>query len=177
MKARDPRALGAFFDRHMPRIYGLAYRLLGDVHAAEDLTQEVLFRTYRALDRLDPTRDPVPWLVAITYNVFKDHCRSAARQLGLRSQSIDGTPALAASLRAPEPDPERRALQAEEELAVQEALLKLPEHERAVVLLHDFMGQDHETIARLMKLTHAAARKRYSRALAALARHLKSMAR
>ena len=81
MRARDPKALGAFFDQHMPRINSLAFRLLGDVHAAEDLTQEVFYRAFRALERLDPARDPVPWLVAITYNAWRDQCRSRARSL------------------------------------------------------------------------------------------------
>jgi RNA polymerase sigma-70 factor (ECF subfamily) len=172
---RDPEALGAFFDHHMPRIYTLAFRLVGDVHAAEDLTQEAFYRAFRAIERLDPARDPVPWLVAITYNAWRDQCRSGARRLGLRSQSIDDSPRIAQSLVAEGADPERGAVKAEAERAVQDAIGELPEHLRVVVLLHDYTGLSHEVIADSIGASHAAVRKRYSRALAMLGRRLRSL--
>lgn len=175
VKGRDPEALGWFFDHHMPRIYALAFRLLGDVHAAEDLTQDVFYRVFRALERLDSARDPVPWLMAITYNAWRDYWRSGARRLGLRSQSIEASPEIAESLVAGEADPEGLALKDETERAVQAAIDKLPEHLRVVVLLHDYVGLNHEAIGDAIGASHAAVRKRYSRALAALALHLKAL--
>ena len=51
--------------------------------------------------------------------------------------------------------------------------MKLPEPLRLAIVLHDYQGLGHEEIAALTGVHHAAARKRYSRALAALARLLK----
>ena len=56
VRRREPEALGRFFDRYFDRIHGLAYRLLGDRPAAEDVAQEVFLKVHRACDRLDPER-------------------------------------------------------------------------------------------------------------------------
>ena len=70
-------------------------------------------------------------------------------------------------------DPERALLGAERERLVREAIADLPEPLRAVVLLYDYQGLNHQEIARVLNVNHAAARKRYSRALAALGKRLK----
>jgi len=51
---------------------------------------------------------------------------------------------------------------------VQEALQSLPEPLRASIVLHDYQGLDHRQAADVLHIAHDAARKRYSRALAAL---------
>ncbi len=176
--ARDEDALGAFFDRHFSRIYSLACRLLSDVHDAEDVTQEVFFRVHRAADRMDPTRDPVPWLMAITYNACRDLWRSKGHRARRQSLSLDAENGLrngiAASAGA---DPESMALKAETERQVQEAIDGLPEGLRVVVLMHDYSGLTHEEIAAATGLTHVAVRKRYSRALSELGRRLQGVGR
>src|SRR5205814_249964 len=69
---RDPEALAAFFEAYFDRIYALVYRLLGNRAAAEDVTQEVFLKVHRAVDRLDPQRDPGAWLSTIAYNACRD---------------------------------------------------------------------------------------------------------
>lgn len=173
VRSRDPRALEAFYDQHFPRVHALARRLLGDVHAAEDLTQDIFFRVYRAAPRIDPTRDPVPWVMTMTYNACRDYWRSGAYRMAQLSRSIESDPVLVSELPAGAPDPEQQALAADEERRVQAAILALPQHLRAVVLLHDYLGLGHEEIASVIGASHAAARKRYSRALDALGRSLR----
>jgi DNA-directed RNA polymerase specialized sigma24 family protein len=55
---------------------------------------------------------------------------------------------------------------------VQQALLALPAPMRELVLMHDYQGLGHEEIAQVLGIRHASARKRYSRALAALGKLL-----
>ena len=172
-RAREPRALEAFFEAYFDRIYGLVYRLIGERAAAEDVTQEVFLKVHRAVDRLDPGRDPGPWLRSIAYNACRDLWRSGGYRLGRRSASIDGVPGLEARLASGTNDPERDALEDERQRLVREAIARLPEPLRAAVLLYEYQGLSHQEIAELMGIHHAAARKRYSRALAALGRLLK----
>jgi DNA-directed RNA polymerase specialized sigma24 family protein len=56
---------------------------------------------------------------------------------------------------------------------VREAIGKLPEPLRAAVLLYDYQDLGHQEAAALLGIDHAAARKRYSRALAALGKLLR----
>lgn len=173
VRARDSQALASFFERYFDRVYGLAFRLLGERAAAEDLTQEVFLKVHRAAHQLDPGRDPTPWIVAITCNACRDVWRSRAHRMSKRTTSVDGDPALAARLTGGTNDPERDLLRREREKKVREAIVMLPESLRLCVVLHDYEGLSHQEIAEITGVNHAAARKRYSRALTSLGKILK----
>ncbi|HEY3216926.1 MAG TPA: RNA polymerase sigma factor [Candidatus Eisenbacteria bacterium] len=169
VRKRDPEALGALFECYFDRVYALIFRLLGERTLAEDVTQEVFLKVYRAAHRMDPERDPGPWLMAIAHNACRDVWRSNAHRVRRRAVSIDEHPHLGGGLSAGTNDPERDALAGERERLIQEAILRLPEPLRVAIVLHDYQGLGHEEIAAITGVRHAAARKRYSRALAALA--------
>ena len=175
VRARDPEALAAFFERYFDRVFGLAYRLLGERAAAEDAAQDVFLKVHRSVDRLDVGRDPEPWLLTITTNVCRDVWRSGAHQMSKRSSSIDDDPAVAATLASPTRSPEGDLLAAERERLVQEALGALPEALREAIVLREYQGMDYDQIASLLGINEAAARKRYSRGLSELARRLKGL--
>jgi RNA polymerase sigma-70 factor (ECF subfamily) len=170
VREREPQALADFFDYGFDRIFSLAARLMGDRAAAEDVVQEVFLKVHRAADRLDPDRDPLPWLTAITINVCRDHWRSPEERVAARTLSLDSA---GGALVADGRDPEAEALGGERDRLVQEAIMRLPEELRAVVILHDYHGMGHAEIADAVGASHAAVRKRYSRALAKLADDLK----
>lgn len=172
VRRRDPEALGVFFDATFDRVYGLVRRLVGDPTVAEDVTQDVFLKVHRAADRLDPTRDPVPWLMAIAHNTCRDLWRSGAYRMGRRAAPIED-PAGHDRGPAASSDPESDALAAERQRRVQAAVMELPESLRATVLMHDYEGLGHEEVAAALGIHYAAARKRYSRALAALGKRLK----
>lgn len=174
VRRRDRDALSTFFDRFAARIYDLAYRMLGEKAAAEDATQEVFLRVWRASDSLDPERQPDPWVLRITQNVCRDVWRSKHYRVTARSQSAEEADALGA-LPSPGPDPERALTDAERHREVQRAILELPEALREVVLLHDYRDLSHLEIAEILGASHAAVRKRYSRALAKLSESLGRM--
>jgi RNA polymerase sigma-70 factor (ECF subfamily) len=172
VRARDPEAMGRFFETYFDRVYALVFRLLGDRTLAEDAVSDVFLKVHRAADRLDPARDPLPWLVTIATNACRDLWRSGADRMRRRAVDIDD-PALAHTLTRGTNDPERDLQAKEREQAVREALAALPEDLRMSVLLYDYAGLSHEAIAERLDITHEAARKRHSRALAALGRSLR----
>lgn len=175
MRARDPQALGAFFERYFDRVYGLAYRLLGERAAAEDAAQDVFLKVHHAADRLDPARNPEPWLIAITANVCRDLWRSGAHRMARRSSSIEDDPAVGGALASTGKGPEAELLADERERLVQDAIRRLPEHLREAVLLREYQGLRYDEVARILGIREAAARKRHSRALAELGRLLKGL--
>jgi RNA polymerase sigma factor (sigma-70 family) len=65
-------------DRHSDRVYRLAYRLTGNRHDAEDLTQEVFVRVFRSLSTYTPGTFE-GWLHRITTNLFLDQARRKQR--------------------------------------------------------------------------------------------------
>lgn len=173
VRERRPEALTAFFERYFDQVFGLSFRLLGERSLAEDLTQDVFLKIHRGAHQLDPSRDPTPWVVAITYNACRDLWRSRAHRMGRSTASMDDEDTgLAATLPHGGEGPEQNVLRREREQLVQQAIGKLPEALRTAVVLHDYEGMNHQEIADLMGVNHAAARKRYSRALAALGKLL-----
>ena len=175
VRARDPEALAAFFERYFDRVYGHAYRLLGDRTAAEDAAQDVFLKVHRAVDRLDVERDPEPWLLTITSNVCRDVWRSGAHRMARRSSSIEDDPVLGASLASPTRSPEGDLIAAERERLVQEALGALPEALREAIVLREYQGMGYDQIAAILGINEAAARKRYSRGLSELGKRLKDV--
>ena len=171
-RRRDPEALEAFFDRYFEPVHALAYRLVGERAVAEDLAQEVFLKVHRALDTLDPGRDPWPWLATIVHNACRDLWRSGAYRMGRRSDSLEDDTARAERIPAPAASPESALLASERERLVREAIGRLPESLRETVLLYDYQGLNHLEVARMLGIEHAAARKRYSRALDALGKLL-----
>jgi RNA polymerase sigma-70 factor (ECF subfamily) len=172
VRARDPEALGQFYERYVDLVFGLAWRMLGERVLAEDAASDVFLKVHRAADRLDPSRDPAPWLVTITTNVCRDLWRSGAYRMSRRAADVDD-PASAAVLSTGRNDPEQDAIGSERERLVQAALLELPEPLRTSIVLHDYQGLDHRQVAEVLHIAHDAARKRYSRALTALEQKLR----
>ena len=169
VRRRDAQALGRFFDAAFPFVYRLAFRMMGNREAAEDLTQEVFLKVHRAADQLLVDRDPAPWLATITYNA----CRDARRRAGARPEvTTDAT--TIGDVRAAQDTPEDAMVRRERERVIQQALLELDEPSRAVVLLHNYSGMNHDEIAVALGMSHAAVRKRYSRGLKRLARIVRS---
>ena len=82
-------------------------------------------------------------------------------------------PALAARLTRGTNDPERDLLAEERRELVLRAIQRLPEPLRIAVVLYEYEGLSHEQIARMTGINHAAARKRYSRALESLGKMLR----
>jgi RNA polymerase sigma-70 factor, ECF subfamily len=172
VRRRDPEALAALFERYFDQLFGLIHRLLGERAAAEDVTQDVFLKVHRAAEQLDAARDPGPWLTTIAYNACRDVWRSGAYRMARRSDPVDD-PDSGVTLTRGTHDPEDDALASERERLVQDAVRALPEALRVPVLLHDYQGLSHQEIAGVLGIHHAAARKRYSRALTALGERLR----
>ena len=172
VRRRDPEALAAFFDAYFDRMFALVYRLLGDRTLAEDAAQEVFLKVHRGAHLLDPTRDPVPWLLMIATNVCRDFWRSGAYRLSHTSLSIDDTPGLRETLHSTARGPEGDALAAERTRLVQDALLALRAPLREVVVLREVEGLSYKEIAAVMNVPIGTVMSRLARARAQLERVL-----
>src|SRR3954465_7946594 len=119
---------------HSARVYRLAYRLTGNPHDAEDLTQDVFVRVFRSLSSYTPGTFE-GWLHRITTNLFLDQVRR--KQRGRFDPLADD-----ADARMPgnDPGPERAWEHNNLDHDVQAALATLPPEFRAAVVLCDIEG-------------------------------------
>lgn len=147
---------------HGDRVYRLAYRLTGDVHEAEDLTQDVFVRVFRSLDGFVPGTFE-GWLHRITTNLFLDRARRKQR---LRFDAL--TDDFAALLHSGTPTPEQIVLRDRLEADVQRALDSLPPQFRAAVVLCDIEGLSYEEVAETLGVKLGTVRSRIHRGRAML---------
>jgi RNA polymerase sigma-70 factor (ECF subfamily) len=147
---------------HSARVYRLAYRLTGNRHDAEDLTQEVFVRVFRSLSSYTPGTFE-GWLHRITTNLFLDQVRRKQR---IRFDALpdDAGDRLAGS----DPGPERAWEHNNLDHDVQAALDTLPPEFRAAVVLCDIEGLSYEEIAATLGVKLGTVRSRIHRGRAAL---------
>lgn len=142
---------------HSAKVFRLAFRLTGNRHDAEDLTQEVFVRVFRSLAKFKPgTLDG--WLHRITTNLFLDQAR--------RKQRIrfDGLADDAESrLPGRDPGPERSFEFNNLDLDIQAALEELPPDFRAAVVLCDIEGLSYEEVAAALDVKLGTVRSRIHR--------------
>jgi RNA polymerase sigma-70 factor, ECF subfamily len=81
----DQRAIRALVERYQQQVFGLCLRMLRNRHDAEDVTQETFLRAVRSLDRWDPSREFMPWLMTIAAN----RCRTAMSSRSRRGQGLE----------------------------------------------------------------------------------------
>ncbi len=148
----------ASVERHRPRLFGIAYRMLGDVQEAEDLVQETLLRWQRA--GRAGVREPEGWLVTVVTRLAIDRLRAAKI---VRAQ-YDG-PWLPEPVAAESFSPSYRSeLASDVSMAFLVMLEKLSPDERAALLLRDVFGCEYAEIAATLGKSQAAARQLVHRA-------------
>lgn len=154
----------AAFERQRPHLLNIAYRMLGEMAAAEDVVQEAWLR-WRRVDS-EGVRDARAWLSAATVRLSLD----ALRKVRARRESYVGPwlpePILPDDARAFAADaPAMRAeLASDLSLALLHVLERLSPEERAALILHDAFDCDYAEIAATLDKNEAACRKLVSRA-------------
>jgi RNA polymerase sigma-70 factor (ECF subfamily) len=143
-------------------VYRLAYRLTGDHHDAEDLTQEVFVRVFRSLATYTPGTFE-GWMHRITTNLFLDQVRRRRR---VRFDAL--APEVTERLPDLGPGPEREFERSNLDTDVRAALAALSPQFRAVVVLADVEGLSYEEVGRTLGIKLGTVRSRLHRARAQL---------
>jgi RNA polymerase sigma-70 factor (ECF subfamily) len=151
---------------HGQRVFRLAYRLTGNRHDAEDLTQEVFVRVFRSLSSYTPGTFE-GWLHRITTNLFLDQVRRKAR---IRFDALSDD--AANRLVGREPTPAQAYDDTHLDDDVQRALDELLPEFRAAVVLADVEGLSYEEIAATLGVKIGTVRSRIHRGRAQLRRSL-----
>jgi RNA polymerase sigma-70 factor (ECF subfamily) len=143
------------FAAHHNEIYAYLIRMLRDSELAADLTQDAFVKAYRNYDTLEKPENARAWLYQIAHRVALDHIR---RQKIVRFLPWTGESHGSA------PSTERLVMDAHLSGDLQRALAKIPERQRAALLLaelHDLTGLE---LAAALGVSHVAARALLTRA-------------
>ena len=146
---------------HSAQVYRLAYRLTGNPHDAEDLTQDVFVKVFKSIHTFQPgTLEG--WLHRITTNLFLDQARRRQRiKMDALSVAPDHVWGSATG-------PEELHTDAELDADVAAALRSLKPEQRVAVVLCDIEGLSYEEIAKVLDIKLGTVRSRIGRGRAAL---------
>jgi RNA polymerase sigma-70 factor, ECF subfamily len=164
----DAQAFEELMLRYQNRLMSLLSHLIGQRDLAEDLTQEVFLRVYRARKRYVPGAKFSTWLFTIAGNVASNALRSKSRrrEVHLAPRTSDSAPQSleAAAVAASGLMPTRQLDKAEMCAAVQQAVAGLNERQRMAVLLAKFEHFSYADIGAVMDMTPQAVKSLLSRA-------------
>ena len=153
--------------RHGSALLTFIRRTVGDPHRSEELFQEVFLAVWKKRGQYQFPRSFRGWLFAIALNKCREDFR--ARPVLTRSFVEDEADMVPSSAG---PSPVETVIATETARRVAAAVGRLPEQQRAVVVLRVWQGMSYLEIADLLRVTAATVRSHMHHALAALRKHL-----
>jgi len=150
----DMRALEALYRGMRVRVFAVALAVTGDRGVAEDVMQDTFVRVYSAAPAYRPGSRARAWVLTIARHLALDAVRRRARE------PASATAGCGAAAPGGDPDGTR--------LDVVDALRRLGEVDRQIVVLHDIAGLTHAQIAAELQLPPGTVRWRYRVALTRL---------
>ena len=147
VEAADAEAFATLYDRHIRAAFSLAYRMMGEHQASEDLTQDAFLKVWRSAKSYRAERGSVrTWILSIVHNRGIDQIRSQAGRRRTQDKIEASAPrsqpseAFAETLRNSQRD------------QVREALDTLPPEQLKILELAYFSGYTHVEISDLLRL-------------------------
>lgn len=160
--AGDSNAFGDLYKLHLDAIYRYVYYRIGQVHDAEDLTEQIFLNAWEALPNYKDYGNPfTSWLYRIAHNVVVDyHRRKKSTPASLN--------AIINEVKEDATTPLTRVIKNEEFTLLANAISKLPLEHQQVILLRFVEGMSHSEIARIIGKNEGTCRMIQHRALIAL---------
>jgi RNA polymerase sigma-70 factor (ECF subfamily) len=171
----DIAAFEQLIERHQALVIGTVARMLGNNSDIEDVAQQVFIRVWKSATRYTPTAKFTTWLLTITRNLVFNEARRRKRHPGIALDTHEGNESLSLPDQA-RSAPDEALLERELEVAIDRAILSLPERQRLALVLRRYENKSYEEIADVLNLSVPAVKSILFRARselrAALSRYL-----
>jgi RNA polymerase sigma-70 factor, ECF subfamily len=142
--AGDMAAFEQLYARHSRRVYSLCLRMTANTAEAEDLAQEVFIQLYRKAGSFRGESAFTTWLHRLTVNQVLMHFRRRGVKVEQVTEDGESPQQVVAGTENPSQMP------VVDRIALDRAVSRLPPGYRAVFVLHDVEGHEHEEVARLL---------------------------
>lgn len=166
VRAGDTVAERALYDRHVDRVYRLAFRMAGDGDLAQEFTQDTFVRAFDKIGEFRGEAAFSTWLHTVATSVILNGLRKVKR-LRTRETDLEDAHHVASARQEADPDLKQR---------LQVAIDALPTHYRLVFVMHDVEGYTHEEIGGALGVETGTSKAQLSRARAKLREALKDFA-
>ena len=147
MEGGDAEAFASLYDRHSRAGYSLAYRMMGEKQAAEDLTQDAFLKVWRSAGGYRSERGSVrTWILSIVHNRGIDQIRSLASRRRTQDRVEQSAP------RSQPSEAFAEAWRNRQREQIRGALNTLPEEQLKILELAYFSGYTHVEISNILEL-------------------------
>src|ERR687890_2331476 len=147
VEAADAEAFATLYDRHSRAAFSLAYRMMGERQASEDLTQDAFLKVWRSAKSYRAERGSVrTWILSIVHNRGIDQIRSQASRRRTQERIEASAP------RSQPSEAFAETLRNSQREQVREALSTLPSEQLKILELAYFSGYTHVEISELLSL-------------------------
>jgi len=160
VRAGNRTAFGRLVEPHLPRLLGLARRMLGSSEEAEDALQTALASTWVARAKLDPAKPIAAYLTTVTLNKCRDRLRRRKVSQFLGIGSFDPEIPIASD----EPGTETHVADRQLLHEVSRAIERLPVRLREALVLVAVEGRSHREVSQLLGVTEKTVEMRVYRA-------------
>jgi RNA polymerase sigma-70 factor, ECF subfamily len=158
--------------QHWRKVFNVAYKFVGRHEEAEDLTQDIFLKIFKALHTFDRRANFQTWIISISRNLCIDHYRSVRKERQTIAREVDTANLQPASKeRGPYAFAEHQDLR----LLLRQALETLPETLRTAVILRDLQELSYQEIADRLALPEGTVKSRINRGRIELAQQLKRL--
>jgi len=162
VKAGDQQSFELLLQRYRTPLVNFLYRMVRSREQAEDLAQEVFLRVYRAREDYEPSAKFTTWLFRIATNLalnsLRDH-RYQKLEISMDAPIVanaeDGDERMM-EVADEHPDIEQHLVEEARKKMIRHAIEKLPEKQRAAVLLHKYQELDYSEIAKILRCSESA---------------------
>ena len=168
----DQAAWGDIVRLHWRKVFNLAYRFVGRHDEAEDLTQDIFLKIFKALHTFDRRANFQTWLISIARNLCIDHYRSLRKERETMARDVDASNLSPVSR---DRSPQGELEQADLKQLIRLALADLPATLREAVVLRDLQEFSYHEIAERLHLPEGTVKSRINRGRLELARRLKHL--
>jgi len=154
------------------KVFNVAYKFVGKHDEAEDLTQDIFLKIFKALATFDRRANFQTWIISISRNLCIDHYRSVRKERQTIAREVDAGDLQPISL---DRGPYAAAEQQDLRVLLRQALQVLPATLRAAVVLRDLQELSYQEIADRLGLPEGTVKSRINRGRIELARQLKRL--
>ena len=165
----DQQAWETVVLRYRRKVFNVAYQFVGRHDEAEDLTQDIFVKIFRALHTFDRRANFQTWLISISRNLCIDHYRSVRKERETVDRHVDASE-LAPVARGP--DAFKRLDQFDRRALLRQAFKALPPTLRSAVALRDLQELSYQEIAARLELPEGTVKSRINRGRHELARQI-----
>ena len=152
------------------KVFNVAYKFVGKHDEAEDLTQDIFLKIFKALKTFDRRANFQTWIISISRNLCIDHYRSVRKERQTIARDVDSNDLQPATTeRGPYAQAEHEDLRAQ----LRQALETLPITLRTAVVLRDLQELSYQEIADRLGLPEGTVKSRINRGRIELAHQLR----